>query len=57
MSDHHKQRLSELCAQAALEDDPASLLALVVEINRLLDEKDRVKNPGPTTTSDEEKSA
>jgi hypothetical protein len=29
----------ELCAQAAVEQDPQKLLELVREINRLLDEK------------------
>jgi hypothetical protein len=30
----------ELCAQAAVEQDPDKLLALTAEINRLLDEKE-----------------
>jgi hypothetical protein len=35
-SEHWK----ELCAQAAVEQDPARLIELVQEINRLLAEKD-----------------
>jgi len=34
-----KERWLELCAQAATEQDPAKLYALVQEINRLLEEK------------------
>ena len=34
-----KERWLILCEQAAVEQDPARLLALVTEINRLLDEK------------------
>jgi hypothetical protein len=34
-----KERWMELCAQAAEEQNPARLLELVEEINRLLDEK------------------
>ena len=31
----------ELCAQAAVEQDPDKLLILVKEINRLLEEKEK----------------
>ena len=31
----------ELCAQAAIEQDPAKLLVLVKEISRLLEEKEQ----------------
>ena len=36
-----KQRWLELCAQAAVEQDPQRLLALVKQINDLLEEKER----------------
>jgi hypothetical protein len=35
----NKERWQELCEQAAVEQDSRQLLALVQEINRLLDEK------------------
>jgi hypothetical protein len=34
-----EERWRELCAQAAVEQDPKKLLALVTEITRLLGEK------------------
>lgn len=37
MADSKTQRWRELCAQAAVEQDPQKLLKLVTEINRLLD--------------------
>jgi hypothetical protein len=36
-----KERWMELCEQAANEQDSAKLLALVAEINKLLEEKSR----------------
>lgn len=36
-----KARWMELCEQAAVEQDPEKLLALVTEINRLLEEKEK----------------
>ena len=36
-----KARWMELCEQAAVEQDPTKLLALVEEINRLLLEKEK----------------
>lgn len=37
----------QLCAQAAVEQDPEKLLVLVREINRLLEEKEqRLKSSG-----------
>jgi hypothetical protein len=36
----NKDRWMELCAQAAVEQDPQKLLVLVQEINRLLEEKE-----------------
>jgi hypothetical protein len=35
----HKEEWKNLCEQAAVEQDPEKLAALVKEINRLLDEK------------------
>lgn len=43
--DKREERWRELCAQAAVEQDPQKLLALVTEITRLLGEKyDRTKS-------------
>ena len=39
MQGKNQKRWQELCAQAAVEQDPAKLLELVKEINRLLAEK------------------
>ena len=36
-----KTHWMELCEQAAVEQDPAKLLKLVTEINRLLEEKEK----------------
>ena len=36
-----QQRWMELCAQAAVEQDPRRLLELITEINRLLEEKEQ----------------
>jgi hypothetical protein len=36
-----KEQWMQLCEQAAVEQDAEKLLALVNEINRMLDEKDR----------------
>jgi hypothetical protein len=42
-------RWMELCYQASVEQDPEKLMALVTEINRLLDEKhDRIINGPPS---------
>ncbi len=43
----NKERWMELCAQASNEQDPERLLALVQEINRLLEEKERRNHPAP----------
>ena len=40
MADNPKERWQELCALAANEQDSERLLALVEEINRLLDERE-----------------
>ena len=37
------EKWKELCAQAAVEQDPKRLLELVHEINRILDEQDMKK--------------
>ena len=36
-----RERWRQLCAQAAVEQDPAKLLELTEEITRLLDEKEK----------------
>lgn len=44
LQDEKKERWMVLCAQAAIEQDPEKLHALVEEIDRLLQEKeDRLK--------------
>jgi hypothetical protein len=52
--DHEtRERWLVLCEQAAVEQDPARLLALVTEINRLLEEKEqRVKQKNERISSD-----
>ncbi len=40
MEGETKDRWFELCAQAAVEQDPDKLIELVKEISRLLDEKE-----------------
>ena len=39
MNDETKERWEILCEQAATEQDPAKLMELVTEINKMLDEK------------------
>jgi hypothetical protein len=41
MQGEKKERWMELCAQAAVEQDPEKLMELVKEINDLLEEKER----------------
>jgi hypothetical protein len=41
MQGEKKERWMELCAQAAVEQDPEKLMALVREINSLLEEKEQ----------------
>ena len=45
----------ELCKQAAVEQDPKKLMALVTEINRLLEEKEQRLKSGfqPQRSADE----
>jgi hypothetical protein len=44
MDDQTRERWFQLCQLAAVEEDPAKLLALVTEINRLLDARDAERN-------------
>ena len=40
-----RERWQQLCEQAAVEQDPEKMLALITEINRLLSEKEeRLRN-------------
>ena len=39
------EKWKELCAQAAVEKDPKHLLELVEEINRILEGRDKAKEP------------
>ncbi len=41
MQGEKKERWMQLCAQAAIEQDPQKLIELVQEINALLEEKER----------------
>jgi hypothetical protein len=41
MKGEAKERWMELCARAAVEQDPQKLMELVSEINDLLEEKER----------------
>jgi|HubBroStandDraft_2_1064218.scaffolds.fasta_scaffold3342597_1 hypothetical protein len=41
MNGEAKERWMELCARAAVEQDPQKLMELVSEINDLLEEKER----------------
>ena len=46
MEGEKKERWMELCAQAAVEQDPEKLHALVEEIDRLLQEKENLLKKG-----------
>ena len=54
MNGDGKERWIELCGQAAIEQDPTTLLALTNEIIRLLEEKvARLQaTPSPTRAND-----
>ena len=41
MHEQSKERWMELCEQASKEQDPAKLMSLVDEINRLLEQRDQ----------------
>lgn len=43
MTGETRKRWMEFCEQAAIEQDPDKLIALVEEINRLLQEQEREK--------------
>jgi hypothetical protein len=45
---HKNQRWRELCAQAAIEQDPKKLMELVAEISRLFDEEHNKMRVGAT---------
>jgi hypothetical protein len=45
MNDEPRERWLELCQLAAKEQDPAKLLALVSEINRLLEQREARLHP------------
>jgi hypothetical protein len=49
------ERWLELCQQAAVEQDPKKLMALLTEINRLLEEKEQRLKSGvhPQRSADE----
>ena len=48
MQSEQRKRRMQLCADAANEQDPKKLMALVDEINRLLEAKeDRLNKPTP----------
>jgi hypothetical protein len=52
-----RERWEELCEQAANEQDPARMLEIVAEINRLLDAKyDRVSRKGSAPLKDSSES-
>ena len=50
----NNQRWRELCARAAVEQDPKKLMELVAEISRLFDEE---HNTGRVNTRDDQPSA
>jgi hypothetical protein len=45
--DKREQRWRELCAQAAVEQDPEKLMQLVTEITRLLGEQQEGRKANP----------
>lgn len=48
----NKEPWKDLCAQASVEQDPERLLALVQEISRLLEKKERSNHPTPARSDD-----
>jgi hypothetical protein len=53
MTGETRKRWMEFCEQAAIEQDPNKLIALVEEINRLLQEKqDRIHGRNPASIPD-----
>ena len=45
-----RERWLQLCEQAATEQDPEKLMALIAEINRLLEAKERRLRAEPTSS-------
>jgi hypothetical protein len=52
MKGETKKHWTELCERAANEQDPKKLLALVAEINRLLEEKEERLRKSDTASGD-----
>jgi hypothetical protein len=50
---NNEERWRQLCAQAAVEQDPQKLMELVREISRLLDEKQNHSRPERKESSQE----
>ncbi len=50
---NNEERWRQLCAQAAVEQDPQKLMELVREISRLLDERQNHNRPERKETSQE----
>jgi hypothetical protein len=50
---NNEERWRELCAQAAVEQNPQKLMELIREISRLLDEKQSQSRPERKETSRE----
>lgn len=48
-----EERWRQLCAQAAVEQDPQKLMDLVKEISQLLDEKQGLSRPVPRESFEE----
>jgi hypothetical protein len=54
MQGQAKERWMQLCERAAVEQDSVKLMALVSEINRMLDEKEhRIKQQRAKTTEND----
>ena len=45
MKDQTQERWYQLCALVAVENDPAKLLTMVTEVNRLLKEREQLLSP------------
>jgi hypothetical protein len=55
MQDEKAERWAQLCAQAAVEQDPTKLIRLITEINKLLEEKEqRLKAEAGASDSDQQ---
>jgi hypothetical protein len=51
---NNEERWRQLCAEAAVEQDPQKLMELVKEINRLLDLKQQRGRPEPEESTQEQ---